>query len=338
MEKNIFVVSVTGSAGNIGSRLLFGLPKLGILKPGQTIELRLFDLPKTKKFQEGLILELEDAFPILLSEAKILDESSENFKGTDLLIILSGVPRAIGQERKDLIGSNVAVSKRLAQLINPVAKPELKVLMVANPCNTNAYVFSHFAPNIAKSNIHSLSRLDFNRALSFVTRHPAVEVTGGKIEGLRVFGNHSRSMVIDFSSATVQKEKEKIPLSKIIPIGELSDITNKVSERGMEVIGAIGKSAGPSASQAIEDHIRDWILGSENTSCAGVYLENILGVEADIWMSVPIVFKGSGEVLHFGEFDQLSEDLVKEIRLSLEELQIEKKIALQWIENHQSEE
>ena len=208
--------------------------------------------------------------------------------------------------------------------------------MVANPCNTNAYVFSHFAPNIAKSNIHSLSRLDFNRALSFVARHPAVEAMHGTLNGLRVFGNHSRSMVIDFSSVTVAKGEQQIPLSKLIPNEELTEIASKVSERGIYVIGAIGRSAGPSASQAIEDHIQEWVLGSDTPTCAGIYIQDFLGIEADVWMSVPIVFKGKGETVRASEFDSLPEELVKEIRLSLEELQVEKKIALQWIQEHEA--
>mgnify|MGYP003589960619 CR=1 FL=1 len=332
MEKQSFVVSVTGSAGNIGSLLLFEIPKLGIFETNQRVELRLFDLPGTQAYQEGLVLELEDAFPTQVSSIKILEESAENFRGTDLLIMLSGVPRATGQERKDLIGANVSLFKRMALMVNETAKPDLRVLIVANPCCTNAFVFSKHAPNISRSNIHALLRLDFNRALSYISHHPSVRPFNSSFEGLRIFGNHSKSVVVDFSEASVLKDGVRIPVTELVSIEDLKDIQEKVRERGMEIIHGRGKSAGSSAAQAIVDHINDWYKGSSKVVAVGTYFEELAGIKAGVWLGLPVNCHGRGDINTNFEPENIPEEILKDIKTSIEELKLEKRVALRCLE------
>lgn len=44
------------------------------------------------------------------------------------------------------------------------AKKSVKVLVVGNPANTNAYICSKYAPSIPKENFTAMTRLDQNRA------------------------------------------------------------------------------------------------------------------------------------------------------------------------------
>ena len=59
------------------------------------------------------------------------------------MIILAGAhPRKPGMKRKDLLDRNVHLIKDTALKINAVYTPKMRVLVVANPCNTLGLIFS----------------------------------------------------------------------------------------------------------------------------------------------------------------------------------------------------
>lgn len=339
MNKKPFVICITGSAGNIGSLLIFDIlhsPFINALAP---IELRLFDLPSKRKHHEGLLLELEDCGFACLKSATLCDETVENFEGADLIILLSGRPRQLGQERKDLIGVNVSLFKKLALLINPKAKPGLKVLVVANPCNSNAYVFSQYAPNIPKDHIHSLSRLDFNRAVSFLTKLPSVAPFKSSLKGVGVWGNHSKTMFLEINSATVEEEGVKKPLTSLITKEELygpNGVMRHLQKRGMEIIEKTEKSANFSASWAIMEHLRDWLVeGPESETrgpaSKGLYCESIKKRKVDCWVSMPAKLVRGEMKVSWEMLDAFGETDWEMLNQSLDELEAEKKAALDYL-------
>ena len=83
-------------------------------------------------------------------------------------VMVGGFPRKAGMERKEVMGKNVAIYRDQASALEKHAHKDVKVVVVANPANTNALILSENAPSIPKENITCLTRLDHNRALGQV--------------------------------------------------------------------------------------------------------------------------------------------------------------------------
>ena len=67
--------------------------------------------------------------------------------------MVGAMPRREGMERKDLLAANVKIFKVQGQALDQYAKKTVKVLVVGNPANTNAFIMSHYAPSIPKDNL-----------------------------------------------------------------------------------------------------------------------------------------------------------------------------------------
>ena len=76
-------------------------------------------------------------------------------------------------ERKDLLEKNAKIFEDQGKVIDQFASPNVKIVVVGNPANTNALILKHNAPNIPPENFSALTRLDHNRAkaqvYSFIT-------------------------------------------------------------------------------------------------------------------------------------------------------------------------
>src|SRR6185436_14312018 len=85
--------------------------------------------------------------------------------------------------------------------LDAVASRNVKVLVVGNPANTNAYIAMKSAPGLARENFTAMLRLDHNRALSQLATKTGKPVDS--IEKLIVWGNHSPTMYPDYRFATI---------------------------------------------------------------------------------------------------------------------------------------
>lgn len=343
MNKKLFTVSLTGAAGNIGSTLVFQLLQPGVFsdEPYQ-VRLKLAELPDRLSRLKGLAMEAEDSFFDTLHSVEIYEDCLEAFSEADCVILCGARPRTVGMERKDLLGINAKVIERQAKLINETANEHTRVLVVGNPSNTNALIFSKVADKISKSNISSLSHLDLNRALRLI------EKTGSfvtkSVKNVRIYGNHSKNMLIDVNKAYAlidsrNKENPNVTgpscvrvidkLEKQFIEGDLQKI---VQQRGLEIIKTLGCSASYSAAYAIKAHLAAWFKGSDEVLAVGRIVKGFMDTTEELCITLPVVAKnGSFEVTE-DVLEGLNDIQKNKVKASLKELSQEKRIAFELLE------
>src|SRR5512134_3393217 len=202
MSKKPVRVAVTGAAGQIGYALLFRIASGEMLGKDQPVNLQLLEIPdeKAQKALKGVMMELEDcAFPLLAGMEAHSDPNTA-FKDTDYALLVGARPRGPGMERKDLLSANAQIFTAQGKALDKAASRNVKVLVVGNPANTNAYIAMKSAPSLPKSSFTAMMRLDHNRALSQLATRTAKPV--GDIEKFVVWGNHSSTMYPDYRFAT----------------------------------------------------------------------------------------------------------------------------------------
>jgi malate dehydrogenase len=282
-------VAVTGAAGQIGYALLFRIANGDLLGPDQPVILQLLEIPdeKAQKALAGVIMELEDcAFP-LLEGVVATGDPKVAFKDADVALLVGARPRGPGMERKDLLSANAQIFTAQGKALNEVASRDVKVLVVGNPANTNAYIAMKSAPDLPKENFTAMLRLDHNRALSQLAQKANVKV--GDIEKLVVWGNHSPTMYPDYRFASAGGKA----LKDLDPAWNKDTFIPKVGKRGAAIIEARGLSSAASAANAAIDHVHDWLLGSDGKWVTmGVPSDGSYGIPADIIYGMPVVTKG----------------------------------------------
>ena len=260
MSKKPVRVAVTGAAGQIGYALLFRIASGEMLGKDQPVILQLLEIPdeKAQKALKGVMMELEDcAFPLLAGMEAHADPKTA-FKDTDYALLVGARPRGPGMERADLLAANAQIFTAQGKALNAVASRNVKVLVVGNPANTNAYIAMKSAPDLPARNFTAMLRLDHNRALSQLAAKAGVAV--GDIEKLVVWGNHSPTMYPDYRFATANGVSLKDRINDAD--WNANEFIPKVGKRGAAIIEARGLSSAASAANAAIDHVRDWVLGS----------------------------------------------------------------------------
>ena len=280
-------VAVTGAAGQIGYSLLFRIANGDLLGKDQPVILQLLEIPdeKAQKALKGVMMEIDDcAFPLLAGMSAHSDPMTA-FKDIDVALLVGARPRGPGMERKDLLSANAQIFTAQGKALNAVAKRTVKVLVVGNPANTNAYIAMKSAPDLPKKNFTAMLRLDHNRALSQLAAKTGKAV--GSIEKLVVWGNHSPTMYPDYRFATIAGQSVKAMIN--------DDIWNKdmflptVGKRGAAIIEARGLSSAASAANAAIDHIRDWVLGTHGKWVTmGIPSDGSYDIPQDIIYGYPV--------------------------------------------------
>jgi malate dehydrogenase len=280
-------VAVTGAAGQIGYSLLFRIAAGDMLGKDQPVILQLLELPldKAQAALRGVMMELEDcAFPLLAGMQGASDPNVA-FKDADIAMLVGARPRGPGMERKDLLLENAKIFIEQGKALDRVASRDVRVLVVGNPANTNAYIAMKSAPSLPSRHFTAMLRLDHNRALSQLAARSGKPV--GDIEKLIVWGNHSPTMYPDYRFATVGGKS-------------LKDLVNDenwnrtaflptVGKRGAAIIEARGLSSAASAANAAVDHVRDWMLGSNGRWVTmGVPSDGSYGIPKDVMYGVPV--------------------------------------------------
>ncbi len=308
MSKPAVRVAVTGAGGQIGYALVFRIASGEMLGKDQPVILQLLEIPdeKAQKALQGVIMELDDcAFP-LLQEVTAHSDPMTAFKDVDIALLVGARPRGPGMERKDLLQANAQIFTVQGKALNAVAKRDVKVLVVGNPANTNAYIAMKSAPDLPAKNFTAMLRLDHNRALTQLAQKSGTQVKD--IENLIVWGNHSPTMYPDIRFATVNGES----LEKKIN----DDVWNKenfiptVGKRGAAIIEARGLSSAASAANAAIDHIRDWVLGSNGKWVTmGVPSDGSYGIPEGIVYGFPVTTEnGEYKIVQGLEINEFSRE------------------------------
>lgn len=319
MAKAPMRVAVTGAAGQIGYSLLFRIANGDMLGKDQPVILQLLDLPQAQNAVKGVVMELEDcAFP-LLAGVVITDDPKVAFKDADVALLVGARPRSKGMERKDLLEANAQIFTVQGKALDEVASRNVKVLVVGNPANTNAYIAMKSAPNLPKENFTAMLRLDHNRALSQIAAKTGKPVSS--IEKLFVWGNHSPTMYADYRYATVDGQSVKDLINDHAWNNDVFLPT--VGKRGAAIIEARGLSSAASAANAAIDHVRDWVLGSNGKWVTmGIPSDGSYGIPQDVMFGFPVTTaNGKYELVKGLEIDAYSQE---KINITLKELEEER--------------
>ncbi len=291
MAKKCLTVAVTGAAGQIGYALLFRLAAGEMFGEETELRLNLLELPAALNALEGVGMELEDcAFPLLKSVTKTSDPNVV-FKDADWALLIGSVPRKAGMERGDLLKINGNIFTIQGKAINEYAKSTCKVLVVGNPCNTNAYIAKSAAKNIVPKNFFAMTMLDQNRAYAQLAMKANVSVKD--ISQLAIWGNHSATQYPDFYHAKIQG---KTVLEIIKDEAWLkTTFIETVQKRGAEIIKARGASSAASAANAVIETVKNLTTptAAGQFFSAAVSSDGSYGIREGIMFSYPLRSDGS---------------------------------------------
>ncbi|KAH6786897.1 Lactate/malate dehydrogenase family protein [Perilla frutescens var. hirtella] len=327
MAKEPVRVLVTGAAGQIGYALVPMVARGAMLGLNQPVILHMLDIPPAAEALNGVKMELVDAaFPLLKGVVATTDVS-EACTGVNIAVMVGGFPRKEGMERKDVMSKNVSIYKSQASALEKHAAPNCKVLVVANPANTNALILKEFAPSIPERNITCLTRLDHNRALGQISERLNVHV--GDVKNVIIWGNHSSTQYPDVNHASVKTSSGDKPVQELVGNDEWlkGEFITTVQQRGAAIIKARKFSSALSAASSACDHIRDWVLGTPEGSWVsmGVYSDGSYNVPAGLIYSFPITCKnGEWSIVKGLSIDDFSR---KKLDLTAQELSEEKSLA-----------
>ena len=281
-------VAVTGAAGQIGYSLLFRIAAGEMLGADQPVILQLLELPidKAQAALQGVMMEMEDcAFPLLAGMTGTA-EPSVAFKDVEIAMLIGAKPRGPGMERKDLLLENAKIFIEQGKALDAVASRNVRVLVVGNPANTNAYIARKSAPSLPGKNFTAMLRLDHNRALTQLAQKSGKPVDS--IEKLIVWGNHSPTMYPDYRFATADGQSLKDLIHDETWNRDVFIPT--VAKRGAAIIAARGLSSAASAANAAIGHVRDWIGGSNGKWVTmGVPSDGSYGIPEGVVYGVPVI-------------------------------------------------
>ncbi len=285
-------VAVTGAAGSISYSLLFRIASGEMLGPDTPVILHLLEIPPAMSALEGVAMEIQDcAFP-LLQDMVLTDEAKTGFDGAHIAILVGGKPRGPGMLRADLVEANGPIFTGQGRAINDFADDDIRVCVVGNPCNTNALIAMHNAPDVPNERFTAMTRLDENRAKSQLADKSGRPISA--ITNLGIWGNHSKTMYPDFFNTRIDGKPVTDVIDDTAWLKE--EFISTVQGRGAAIIQARGSSSAASAANAAIDHVRDWFTPTPEGDwhAMAVPSTGAYGIEEGLIFSYPVRCDGEG--------------------------------------------
>jgi malate dehydrogenase len=285
-------VAVTGAAGQIGYSLLPMIAAGGIFGPGQKVVLQLLEVTPVLPSLEGVKMELQDGAYPLLQDVTCSDRAEVAFKDADLCLLVGSKPRSKGMERNDLILDNGPIFVGQGRAIAQVASPDVRVVVVGNPCNTNCLIAMRNAKGVPPERFSAMTRLDQNRAKAQLALRSKKHWS--LVKNVIIWGNHSNTQYPDWHHATI----DGTPAAKAI--GDEAwlkgDFVKTVQDRGKAVLDARGKSSAMSAAQAAVDHAHSLYTVTDKSDSASlcVVSDGSYGAPEGLISSFPCTTDGKG--------------------------------------------
>jgi malate dehydrogenase len=281
-------VAVTGAAGNIGYALLWRIASGSCFGEDQPVILQLLEIPPGMTRLEGVVMEIVDsAFPLVKGIVATSDPL-EAFKDVQQVFLVGSRPRSADMDRADLVAANGPIFVGQGEALSAVAAPDVRVVVVGNPCNTNCLIAANNAANIPNERFTAMTRLDQNRAYGQLASKAGSPVS--EVAGVAIWGNHSDQMYPDVSRATIAGQAVTDLFDNDYLRGEF---LTTVATRGKAIINARGASSAASAANAAIDHMRDWFFGTDGKVVSmGIVSKGDYGVPEGLVYSFPVTIKG----------------------------------------------
>lgn len=320
MTSKSIKIGITGAAGQIGYALLFRIASGQMFGPNVKVDLQLLELEQALPSLEGVKMELDDcAFP-LLNKVICTADPNEAFKDVNWSLLVGAVPRSKGMERADLLKVNGGIFGPTGRAINDNAASNVRVLVVGNPCNTNALIAMSAASDIPNDRFYAMTALDEKRARSQLAQKAGVGVTA--VSEMTIWGNHSATQYPDFANAKINGKPAPESISDHAWLEK--DFIEIVQKRGAAVINARGASSAASAANAIVASVNNLVTDTkigESYSIARCS-QGEYGVDEGLIFSYPCVTKnGVSIVVENIEHDALGQEKFK---ITLDELRAER--------------
>ena len=302
-------VAVTGAAGQIGYALLFRIASGGVFGPDQPVALNLIEIEPALNALQGVVMELDDAAFPLLTDVVQTSDLDEGFKDVNWALLVGSVPRKKGMERSDLIGINGKIFTGQGEAIARNAADDVRVLVVGNPCNTNALIAMKNASGVPENRFFAMTRLDENRAKTQLAQKAGVHVSA--VTNMAIWGNHSATQYPDFYNARING----VSAAEVInDEAWLKDtFVPTVAKRGAAIIEARGASSAASAANAAIDTVISLVNPTPEgdwTSIA-VVSDGSYGTEAGLIFSFPIRTDGeTWEIVQGLDINEYGEEMI----------------------------
>ena len=251
MGEQIVRVAVTGAAGHIGYALVFRIASGAMFGPNVRVQLNLIELASQLPALEGVAMELEDCGFPLLDRVTCTADLDVGFAEVDWALLIGAMPRKKGMERGDLLQMNGSIFTAQGAAIDRVAKADVQVLVVGNPCNTNALIAQSVVKRVNPARFYAMTLLDQHRAVAQLSRRSQTPIT--EIDGCYVWGNHSATQYPDFTQATIGGKTAVEAISDDAWLQ--GSFLQQVQQRGAAIIGARGLSSAASAANAVVDTV-----------------------------------------------------------------------------------
>jgi malate dehydrogenase len=315
-------VAVTGAAGQIGYSLVFRIASGAMFGPNQPVVLHLIEIEPALPALSGVVMELDDcAFP-LLKGVIATPNLDEGFRGVNWALLVGSVPRKAGMERKDLLGINGKIFIGQGQALQKNAAPDVRILVVGNPCNTNCLIAMNNAPQIPRDRFYAMTRLDENRAKSQLAKKSGVDVTA--VTNVAIWGNHSSTQFPDFYHAKINGQPATQSISDEAWLK--GEFISSVQQRGAAIIKARGASSAASAANAVVDSVRSVLEptphGDWHSIC--VCSDGSYGVEKGLISSFAI--RSNGQKLEIVQGLEVNDFSRAKIDATINELKEEKSL------------
>ncbi len=324
----VYRVAVTGAAGQIGYALAFRIASGGLFGPEQRVRLQLLEVPQAENALKGVVMELLDGACPLVEEVVATSDPKRAFEGADWTLCVGSIPRKPGMERSELLGLNGKIFVEQGRVLAEVAGKDARVLVVGNPCNTNAWIAMQAGQGLAKENWFAMTRLDENRAKARLAEKAGVSVA--QVDRLAIWGNHSSTMYPDFTNARIGgKAATDVITDRKWLEGEF---LQSVQQRGAEIMKARGLSSAASAAHAAVDTVRSLHDGTKpgDWTSVAVCSDGSYGVPKGLMCSFPIRALGRGkwEIVAGLKLDDFGQ---KKLAATVAELEEEKKAAAEAV-------
>jgi malate dehydrogenase len=258
--------------------------------PEQPVILHLIEIEPALPALQGVVMELQDcAFP-LLKGVVATASLEEGFKGVNWALLVGSVPRKAGMERKDLLSINGKIFIGQGKAIAANAAPDVRILVVGNPCNTNCLIAMNNAKSIPADRWFAMTMLDQNRAVTQLALKAGVDTTA--VTNLAIWGNHSSTMYPDYFNAKISGN----PVTSVITDENWFKDTfiPTVQQRGAAIIKARGLSSAASAANAVVDTVWNLTHATAPGTCFSVAVcsNGSYGIEKGLIYSFPIRSNG----------------------------------------------
>lgn len=295
-------IAVTGAAGQIAYSLIFRIASGEMLGSDQPVILHLLEIPAALDALKGVVMELQDCAYPLLQDVVITDDANVAFTDINYALLVGSRPRGPGMERSDLLKVNGNIFTVQGKALNDKANRDVKVLIVGNPANTNAYIAMNSAPDLNPKQFSSMTRLDFHRAKSQLAIKTGVNIEA--VKNIIIWGNHSSTQYPDISHATVNGKPAK---SLVDQEWIVNEFIPTVQQRGAAIIKARGKSSAASAAFAVLSHMRDWANGTDEWVSMSVCSDGSYGIKEGLMYSFPVTIKnGEYQIVQGLDIDDFS--------------------------------